>query len=575
MPDHVGDVILPQGLPEPIRHLRRHHRVTPLIRRLGEHLDDDRTDGAGPGGSQLDPAGGHDVGTDQMSGLSLGTLVGGRGHPESRRVRRGVEVRADDSGIPGGRQPLAERRDPVRAQLLIAGDPEARPAGLERMLLSAGFEVAEGLADAGGLQDGAGPEVVLLTAGSEAAAVLDLATIRSLVPSGIPVVVTLAGAGAEAVVRLLEEGAADVLPAPVDLEELRVRLTNRVRASWEMVGAIRVTNQVSQLLEAYQEISVAVRPEEALQLLVHRLGEVLRLSHAVCLYWTPSQSQGRLVARHDDPRVRDVLVDLERYPEATEAIRSAETVFVPDLTRHPLFLHERARMIRDGAAEARSALAVPVVRQGRPIGAIVLRSGRHEVLRREQVQFAERLVQGTSRILETQERRAALGRRLHGSGGDLRDPLTGCDGLDALDRRLEEELDRARRYGLSFCLVLVDVSGLGGINQRYGQAAGDRVLAELGTILQREIRGPDFVARYGGDEFAVVLPETSADGARRTIERVRDRLARERGDQLPQGDAPELTAGIAAWPHDGVVQTADLFALAEAELERAKLGARS
>src|SRR5207244_10622910 len=114
--------------------------------------------------------------------------------------------------------------------------------------------------------------------------------------------------------------------------------------------------------------------------------------------------------------------------------------------------------------------------------------------------------------------------------------------------RLREEFERARRYSRRFALVVIDVDRLRDVNERLGQPAGDRVLAEIGAMMQREIRAPDFVARYGGDEFALVLPETDAQGGRRFVERLRQLLARHTFPDLPRGQVPSLTAGLGAFP---------------------------
>jgi diguanylate cyclase (GGDEF)-like protein len=125
-----------------------------------------------------------------------------------------------------------------------------------------------------------------------------------------------------------------------------------------------------------------------------------------------------------------------------------------------------------------------------------------------------------------------------------------------LDQRLQEEFERARRYSLSFSLVLLEVC-----------SAGGELSAETVDRLQRGLRLPDFVARYTGGEYAIVLPETGAEGARRSVARVREQLVQGRNGIAVE---PPLSAGIVTYPHPAVSQADDLFALVEAALARGK-----
>jgi len=126
------------------------------------------------------------------------------------------------------------------------------------------------------------------------------------------------------------------------------------------------------------------------------------------------------------------------------------------------------------------------------------------------------------------------------------DPLTGLANYRRLISVLEAELDRSRRTQRPFSIVLLDMDGLKVINDHYGHLTGSRALVRLGKILRNHSRAIDTAARYGGDEFALVLPEAGKDIASRVVSRIRERLAGE-----PEQPALSVSAGVAAFPEDG------------------------
>jgi len=105
-----------------------------------------------------------------------------------------------------------------------------------------------------------------------------------------------------------------------------------------------------------------------------------------------------------------------------------------------------------------------------------------------------------------------------------RDSLTDVKTRYVFDELLQGEWTRYKRYGSDFCLALVDVDNLKQVNDTYGHVIGDHVLKDIAGILDRETRDSDAVVRFGGDEFAVILPECEVDGARSVMERVLARL---------------------------------------------------
>ncbi|UTW48237.1 GGDEF domain-containing protein [Bacterioplanoides sp. SCSIO 12839] len=104
------------------------------------------------------------------------------------------------------------------------------------------------------------------------------------------------------------------------------------------------------------------------------------------------------------------------------------------------------------------------------------------------------------------------------------DGLTGLPNRDAYQQRLEEELTRKSRYGGSLTLVVADVDHFKRINDNYGHLAGDKVLQLLAKAMRKSIRDVDFIGRYGGEEFVMLMPETNAEEALAAMEKLRSKV---------------------------------------------------
>ncbi len=149
------------------------------------------------------------------------------------------------------------------------------------------------------------------------------------------------------------------------------------------------------------------------------------------------------------------------------------------------------------------------------------------------------------------------------------DPLTGLANYRRLISVLEAELDRSRRTQRPFSVVLLDMDGLKIINDHYGHLTGSRALVRIGKILRNHSRAIDTPARYGGDEFALVLPEAAKDIASRVVSRIRERLVAD--TEVP---ALSVSAGVAAFPEDGDTPE-KLLGAADRALYVMKYGGRS
>ena len=150
------------------------------------------------------------------------------------------------------------------------------------------------------------------------------------------------------------------------------------------------------------------------------------------------------------------------------------------------------------------------------------------------------------------------------------DELTGMLNRRAFDTRLKEEVARCARYGRAASLLYIDLDGLKAINDRHGHAEGDAILKRVAETMRKILRQTDIIARHGGDEFAVILPDTDLQGAAIAAERIRRSI----GETHVQDC--HVTASIGAAAYSPEVSSAEqLLLAADAQLYRAKVQGRN
>jgi diguanylate cyclase (GGDEF)-like protein len=148
------------------------------------------------------------------------------------------------------------------------------------------------------------------------------------------------------------------------------------------------------------------------------------------------------------------------------------------------------------------------------------------------------------------------------------DTLTGLLDHGALHARLREEIARTRREGADLACLVIGLDDFSAVNERAGHLLGDDVLARAGSALRKVLRPYDTVARFGGDEFAVVLPRTPLDRARELARRIREALA---AVTMPADSPPlQCTIGVATWQEP--LEAAQLLDATLADLRDAKAG---
>ena len=438
------------------------------------------------------------------------------------------------------------------------------------------------------------PDLLLIDAplledgGAEALAVLKGESIWH----DLPVLVTSARAPEEIVEHVLAHGATDVVRKPLRSGELLARIGANLRTRsvldvtrrqlhsvQEALAQARQEAQTGRALMAImREVSADLSSEEIYHVLVRRVARALGLFRCSVVLARPGELAAVVPAAFDDPTLRNLPLDLGKYPEIRVALEAGRPVLIPDVMVHPLFAELRQRWSREGTTvHTRSSIALPFFVDRQQAGVFLLRRGVGEPpLTDDDVAFADSVVKAAvasiqrAHVLELARadnvRLAALAQT---------DPLTQLLNRRALTERLVSELDRARRYGHSVVVLMLDIDHFKKINDTRGHLVGDGVLKDTAEILRTAVRSADFIARYGGEEFVVVLPETSMEGAVTFAERLRERISGTPFEGGPDGVlAVTLSIGVALFPAPRTTSVDDLLAAADTALYRAKTEGR-
>lgn len=292
-------------------------------------------------------------------------------------------------------------------------------------------------------------------------------------------------------------------------------------------------------------------------------------------------AQQAAIALYDDSLGRLAIVATRGYP----------TVLVEDLRIPPgtgvigeVFVSRQARLVQDAGRETRteprrrryktaSFMALPLFTDLHGLGVITL-TDRTDL---------QPFTRGDLTMARAMAAPAALGlssARLVRQNRELAhaaavDPLTSLFNRRHFETRITEEIERARRYGLNLALLVIDADDFKSLNDRFGHLVGDQVLRGISDTLRRSVRAFDVCTRFGGEEFAILMPGASAASALQSAERIRQRIEHYRFDPLPipPDQHPTISLGVAVL--DGINSAHELIARADRALYAAKAAGKN
>jgi len=269
-----------------------------------------------------------------------------------------------------------------------------------------------------------------------------------------------------------------------------------------------------------------------------------------------------LVVRAQNGRLK-MLVEMGHVVKAGKglchkALNSSQTIFSNDVSQEREYLQ--------GYAETRSEICIPLIFFGEKLGALILDSDTLNAFQPDDVQVLESAADICA---------AAIRNAYHFQAAQqlaYLDGLTGIFNRRFFELRILEEIERALRYNTNLSVIMVDIDHFKKLNDEFLHLLGDEVLRQVAHVLTQQLRKGDVVCRYGGEEFAILLPQTNGQNAMDVAEKIRRAVESFHFPGVPR--PVTISAGVASCPQFGLTRD-QLVSAADSALYAAKQGGRN
>jgi diguanylate cyclase (GGDEF)-like protein len=349
-----------------------------------------------------------------------------------------------------------------------------------------------------------------------------------------------------------------------DVEDERLLLILADQAATALETARLLTRsqalagELRRLLDMSGELSASLDSRQVANLMARHLASAMGVDECAISYWDRAAQRLATLGYHPSIPHEELqpYFDLAAYPESRRVLEEQATLVV-DADDPAADGAEVALLAADGY---RSVVMLPLVAKGQSIGLV-------ELISRTPISFDQEAL-SLARTMANEAAMALENARLYEDARALadRDPLTGFYNHRYVHERFGEEVVRAQRSRSELSVLMLDLDDFKLVNDTFGHLFGDRVLSWTAELIRSTLRASDIPARYGGDEFAILLPDTGPDAARHAADRIRAAFAAggfEDGGRSPVPIA--LAVGAATFPADGRSAT-ELIAAADSRL---------